>query len=174
MNQRIRLSKMLLKNALTQMLQEQNIYQISILDLCQQAGINRSTFYKYYGNQFDLLTEMEQDLLSEITAALSAEGDGSQKPLEQVLRYLESNLVFVRLLFNSNVDPEFPGKLFSLPPIQQMLQRFSAGKTTDYAMSFLLYGGFQVVKLWVNKDKDRETAEQMAEIIENLILKSNG
>lgn len=171
MNQRVRLSKILLKHALTQMLQEQNIYQISIRDLCRRAGINRSTFYKYYGNQFDLLTEMEQDLLGEITAVLTHENDGTCRPLEQVLEYLESNMEFVRLLFNSNVDPEFPGKLFSLPPIQQMLRRFSA--EGDYAMNFLLYGGFQVVKLWVNKERDRESAEQMAEIIWNLLLKSD-
>jgi len=175
MNQRIMLTKTLLKNALTHMLQEQNIYQISIRDLCQRAGINRSTFYKYYGSQFDLLAEMEQDLLNDISVFLSEEKDRSHQPLEQVLRYLENNIEFVRLLFNSNVDPEFPRKLFSLPPIQRMLQGFSEKKVPDrekeYAMSFLLYGGFQMVQLWVNKDQDRESPEWMALLIENLIKK---
>ena len=63
MNQRIMLTKKLLKTGLTDMLQTRNIYQISIRELCESAGINRSTFYKYYGSQFDLLTEMEQDAM---------------------------------------------------------------------------------------------------------------
>lgn len=178
MNQRVMLTKQLLKNGLIEMLKKEAIYKISIRDLCENAGINRSTFYKYYGSQFDLLAEMEQDLLNDISAFLSEEKDRSHKPLEHVLRYLENNIEFVRLLFNSNVDPEFPRKLFSLPAIQQMLQGFSEKKVPDrekeYAMSFLLYGGFQMVQLWVNKDQDRESPEWMALLIENLIQKSNG
>lgn len=67
MNQRNILTKKLLKNSLTNMLQTQNIYQISIRELCENAGINRSISYKYYGSQFDLLSEMKQDLLVSIS-----------------------------------------------------------------------------------------------------------
>ena len=169
------LTKTLLKNALLQMLKEQAIYQISIRDLCQNAGINRSTFYKYYGSQFDLLAEMEQDFMDDISSFLDEEKDSPQEPLVQVLQYLEKNIEFVRLLLNSNVDPDFPKRLFAFEPIQRSLQEFSSEEMTpeeqEYAMNYVLYGGFQITKIWVNKDADREDPKWMAALMEKQIRK---
>lgn len=176
-NQRIALTKELIHRALIDLLKEQDIHKISIRELCGIAGINRTTFYNHYGSQYDVLAEMEQGFLNDVAAFLSEGKDQNRKPMEQVLRYLESNLEFVRLLFNSNVDPEFPRKLFSLPPIQQTLQRISVRealeKEQDYAVSFFLYGGYKIVQIWINKDDDRESPEWMTEMFENLMRKSN-
>ena len=87
MNQRVAITKKLLKTSLTELLQTQSIYQISIRELCLRAGINRSTFYKYYGSQFDLLSEMEQDLLQNVETTLDSRRDYSENILEQVMEY---------------------------------------------------------------------------------------
>ena len=55
MDQRVRLTRNLLKNALVQLMQEQHIAKISIRAICEVAGINRSTFYVHYTDQYDLL-----------------------------------------------------------------------------------------------------------------------
>ena len=60
-NQRVRLSKMLLKNALIKLLKEKPLEKITIYELCAEAQLNRVTFYKYYGSQYDLLTDIEND-----------------------------------------------------------------------------------------------------------------
>ena len=59
-NQRIRLSKAMLKNALMRLLKEKPIEKISIYELCAAAQINRTTFYKYYGSQYELLADTER------------------------------------------------------------------------------------------------------------------
>ena len=174
MNQRIMLTKKLLKNSLINMLQSQNIYQISIRELCENAGINRSTFYKYYGSQFDLLSEMEQDLLVSIEGVLVSQDDYSKNAIEQILIYLENDIEFVRLLLNSNVDPEFPKKLFSLPPILRMLNELMANipeKESDYYYRFLLFGAYEIVRTWVNKE-NREKTEWLAAFLYRMILTS--
>ncbi len=172
MNQRIMLTKKLLKNSLTNMLQTQNIYQISIRELCENAGINRSTFYKYYGSQFDLLSEMEQDLLVSIEEVLVSQNDYSKNTIEQILIYLKNDIEFVRLLINSNVDPEFPKKLFSLPPIQRMLNELMATlpeKEYEYCYRFLLFGAYEIVRTWVNKE-NREKPEWLAALLFRMII----
>ena len=172
MNQRIMLTKKLLKTSLTNMLQTQNIYRISIRELCENAGINRSTFYKYYGSQFDLLSEMEQDLLVSIEEVLAAQDDYSKNAIEQILIYLENDIEFIRLLINSNVDPEFPKKLFSLPPIQRMLNELMAKipeEESDYYNRFLLFGAYEVVRTWVNKES-REKPEWLAALLFRMIM----
>ncbi len=66
-NQRIRLSKQLLRNALISLLEEKSINKISVREICETAEINRTTFYKYYGSQYDLLEDIENILLDELT-----------------------------------------------------------------------------------------------------------
>ena len=166
------LTKKLLKNSLINMLQTQSIYHISIRELCENAGINRSTFYKYYGTQLDLLSEMEQDLLVSIEGVLASQNDYSKNAIEQILIYLENDIDFVRLLLNSNVDPEFPKKLFSLPPILRMLNELMANipeEESDYYYRFLLFGAYETVRTWVNKE-DREKTEWLAALLYRMIL----
>ena len=49
-NQRVRLTKRLLRESLIKLLGKQTIYDITVSQLCEDAEINRSTFYKYYNN----------------------------------------------------------------------------------------------------------------------------
>ena len=50
-DRRVAMTKRMLKDALTDLLREVDIYHVSIRELCQRADINRTTFYKYYGSQ---------------------------------------------------------------------------------------------------------------------------
>lgn len=174
-NQRIMLTKKLLKNAFIEMLQNDSLYHISIRELCERSGINRSTFYKYYGSQFDLLAEMEQDLLNDIKSSLKEDEMQNPKILSDLLRYIEKNLDLVRLLLNSNVDPEFAGRLFAMPQIQKMIKQMLGSELSpaeyEYASSFNIFGAYKMVLIWINKE-ERESPEWLADyIIRQLPLK---
>ena len=63
-NQRTRLSKILLKNALMDLLGEKgSVTKISVRELCERADLNRSTFYAHYSEPKELLEEVENELL---------------------------------------------------------------------------------------------------------------
>jgi len=63
-NQRTRLSKMLFKNALMDLLNEKgSVSKVSVRELCNRAELNRSTFYAHYNEPKDLLLEIENELL---------------------------------------------------------------------------------------------------------------
>lgn len=173
MNQRIALTKKLLKRSLIEMLQTQNIYQISIRELCQNAEINRSTFYKYYGSQYDLLAEMESDLLENIESTLLSHEGYSENVIELILVYLEKDIDFVRLLINSNVDPAFPEKLFSLDPIRKSISALKVDMTEsehEYYHAFVLHGAYEIVHKWINKET-RENPARVASLILKFILR---
>ena len=59
-----------LKKTLAQMMIKQNINDITIKNLVVLANINRSTFYLHYTDIFDLLQEMENDIISQIQKVL--------------------------------------------------------------------------------------------------------
>ena len=136
------MTRRMLKDALTEMLRETDIYHVSIRELCQRADINRTTFYKYYGSQFDLLTDME------------------------------NHLEFGRLIINNNVDPLFPQKLFSLPELREtVLTRCSGqedGPMQEYLFHFITYGAYRIISMWVNKEQ-REAPAEIAHLLMRLI-----
>ena len=65
-NQRLMLTKRLLKEHLTELLQEKSIQKITVVELCSGAGIHRSTFYTHYGCVLDVFKEMEDDFIAEL------------------------------------------------------------------------------------------------------------
>jgi AcrR family transcriptional regulator len=174
-NQRVRLTKRLLKESLMQMLQTESIYTISIRELCSLAGINRSTFYKHYGSQFELLAEMENEMLKGIEKSLLEKKatpkdclDTGQENLTRIIIFINQNLDLFKMLVNSNVDPEFPLKLLYLPTIKEQLEELMPNPhpaiDTNYFYDFIVFGGYSLLKRWLNKEH-RESPEMMAQMM---------
>lgn len=55
--------------ALLTLLKKYDIQHISILELCQTAKINRTTFYNHYGSQYDVLEEMAASYINHTALA---------------------------------------------------------------------------------------------------------
>ena len=102
-NQRIMLTKRLLKESLLKLLSEKSIKKISVSELCQNAGINRSTFYNHYGSQFDVLKEMELDIIDDLNQIWEKECGSSEWTLQKraaaFCKYLKDNEKLVKLIF---------------------------------------------------------------------------
>ncbi len=63
-------SRLAYREALTRLLQQKPLDQISVSELSLEAGLNRSTFYLHYANVRELLDEIEDDMLAEFQAML--------------------------------------------------------------------------------------------------------
>ena len=176
-DRRVSMTKRLLKDAMTELLREKDIYHIAVRELCDKADVNRTTFYKHYGNQFDLLTEMENDLLRVFEKTIAEDKPNGGKTVEKLLTFLEGDIEFVRLLLNSNVDPEFPQKLFSLAIIESKVENVMSSipkPKYEYVNRFVLFGAYEMVRYWLNKE-ERESPKELAHIItERLQLNMNG
>ena len=61
-DRRVRRTKKLLTQALTQLLQEKQINEITVKELTDLADMNRGTFYLYYKDMFDMLEKIEECL----------------------------------------------------------------------------------------------------------------
>ena len=164
-DRRVAMTKRMLKEALTEMLREVDIYHVSIRELCQRADINRTTFYKYYGSQFDLLADMENDLLVFLSNAITEHAANPVRIIETACGYMESHLEFGRLIINNNIDPLFPQKLFSLAAVRDAAQEKYTGRLDEsdleYLFNFIAYGAYRVICVWLNKE-DREPPRQLA------------
>ncbi|MDE7428931.1 MAG: TetR/AcrR family transcriptional regulator, partial [Lachnospiraceae bacterium] len=118
-NRRVKLTKQLLKDSFCELLEQASIHEISVRALCENADINRSTFYKYYDSLYDLLKEMEDDFIEAIEKSLSVGNADTTDRLAHILCYVQSNSRMCKLLLSSNIDPDFPKRLLQLPSIIQ-------------------------------------------------------
>lgn len=172
-DRRVTMTKRMLRDALIEMLKEKDIYHISIRELCERADVNRSTFYKHYGSQFDLLTDMENNMLDFIVKTIKHNEAEPEKIITTACKYLEENIEFARLIINNNVDPAFAQKLFAMDSVKaSALKRFSDinnDAELEYIYNFLIYGAFRVICVWLNKE-DRESPEMLAKLINQLML----
>ena len=171
-DRRVAMTKRMLKDALTDMLRDTDIYHISIRELCQRADVNRTTFYKYYGSPFDLLADMEKDLLDFLSNAITEHAANPVRIIETACEYMESHLEFGRLIINNNADPLFPQKLFSQAAVKEAaLAKYGGRKDPaelEYLFNFITYGAYRVICVWLNKD-NREPPGQIARQMIRLI-----
>ena len=172
-DRRTAMTRRMLKDALIEMLKEKDIYHISIRELCERADVNRTTFYKYYGSQFDLLTDMENDLLFFLAGLVKDPEADTVKAIETACAYLENHLEFARQIFNNNVDPAFPQKVFSMESVKKAVMKKCDDRqeenALDYLYDYMTYGAYRVVCVWLNK-RDRESPREIAGILAKTLL----
>ncbi len=161
-NRRVQMTKQLMKDSLLEMLETEHIHKITIRALCERADVNRSTFYKYYGSQYDLLRDMEEDLLNEIEKILEcvAQNENSCIHLNSILSFVKDNIKLCKILLNENTDADFQIRLLGLPAILDKLnvqiQEYDDIERV-YIRKFILYGGYNMVVDWVKSDCQVDT-----------------
>lgn len=65
-DRRVKRTKMLLQNALVDLMLEKAVGKISVKELTQKADVNRSTFYLHYLDIYDMLEQMENEFVETI------------------------------------------------------------------------------------------------------------
>lgn len=70
MDPRKRYTLTVIKNAAIDSLQEKTINKITVGEICSAAGVNRSTFYRYFSDVFQLKEELENDCIQQLTDAI--------------------------------------------------------------------------------------------------------
>ncbi len=175
-NQRIAISKRLLKEALFRLLKEKDISKISITELCQEAGINRATFYRHYTVPQDVLVDMEKELIEQAhkIAPLPATTQGIMPHLEKLFTFIYDNRELARILIRSNTETH----LFQLFDVRSLAileakaaakDEFLFDKTNLKLLSaFLGGGGYFLVRAWLMDDVSK-TPKEIAQFTYELL-----
>ena len=180
-DRRVRRTKKLLTQALTQLLQEKQINEITVKELTDLADMIRGTFYLYYKDIFDMLEKIEDGLfeaLDEIVP-LHEHDDVSQqtKPiLLDLFRFIEDNQEMCRVLLSPHGDMNFLHRLNQVVR-EKCLQMWpneedKKDATFEYHYSFVVYGCVGVFRAWLNGNC-QEPAEKMAEMADAMIRRGS-
>ncbi len=178
-NQRVMLTKRLLKESLIELMEQKEIQKISVSELCRNAGINRVTFYNHFTSPQDVLREIEMQLIDEIHNLIKKNGleDGKRikDRIEVTCNFLLQHKKVAKFVFKNNApDSKFTDELFRVPNIwNDMFQKFanSYGQNgKDLLFTYITRGSYSVIQKWLLEDIDK-TPREMAEIISEISIK---
>lgn len=174
--------------ALIALLNEKDFEYITVKEICQRAGVNRSTFYLHYENTRDLLEESVKHLLDQFLSYFPVDTQRITErfqncPLEE-LNYISEEYLIPYLCYIRDNRRVFSIALknagnFGFDSIyQQMFQhifhpiltRFRFPETEQtYIMAFYLNGIHAIVCQWL-RTGCADSTESVCAIIQKCIL----
>lgn len=178
-DRRVKYSKMVIKGSFIQLLKEKPIAKITIKEICALADVNRATFYAHYTDQYDLLHQIESDLVDDVKTYLANYDPNdisgtTVEMLEKILEYIKTNAELVDLLLNASSDISFEQDIIMILAQLDLLPA-TTGKDlskedAEYAFLFFANGCIGIIKQWL-KDGMKKPVQATAELIFNLITK---
>lgn len=158
-----------IQKALFSLLKIRKYNDISIKELCYEAGINRSSFYAHYQDINDLMIKTEQNLSGGIIKIFDLKGKWDEKVFVKLFEFLLKNKNFYKAYLEANEQTfmeknDFIGYLKTLKG-NKKADMFSETEKM-YHMAFFAGGLKALSKSWIMRNCE-ETPEQMATILTN-------
>ena len=170
--------------ALITLLEKKDFEYITIKEICNAAGVNRSTFYLHYENTSDLLKETTRYIIDKHLSYYNIDKERISLQFETCSRedllfvteeYIAPYLTFIKdnqRLFKVSIKQfhsmnmgKVYGRMFE-HVFSPILARFCVPETERaYVMTFYLTGIFAIVKEWI----DKNCSEDMDTIIKIII-----
>lgn len=158
---------------------EKRIEKITVKEIAQKAGYNRSTFYEYFIDVYDVLEQIETSIIPNInelppTAALTG---NLGMPLDTFMDLYEQNAKYYSVLLGDNGDAAFASKLKNSikPMLQETLkcQVKVSERALDFILEYILSAMIGIMSYWFKQGKalpNEELISLITEIMENGVV----
>lgn len=174
-NKQFRDSDVRMKQAMLTLMNTIPFEKITVRLICEQAEVNRSTFYAHYTDIYDMIEQMENNLRKELMRDYP--NPGTVTPLSR-----ESFIPFLTFILEHRDFYRMALKTRRDFPLRQGFERLwnevvrplclQAGITSEDEMMFYFIGfqaGFtMILRHWVERGCT-ESVEKMADIIRNTV-----
>lgn len=163
-NRRRKESREKIEKVFVELLQSKNLNQIRVSDICNQAGLNRTTFYANYPDIYGLADSIRDRLEANLSGLYQEEvetGVNSNNYLK-LFRHIQQNQIFYQTYFKLGYDDNYKIVSYDIGLAQKHFQ----DRFINYHMEFFKSGLTRIIKLWL-QNGCKETPEEMFEIIKS-------
>ncbi|MEH0626537.1 TetR/AcrR family transcriptional regulator [Streptomyces stelliscabiei] len=186
-DRRVRRTHAALQGALIKLVEEQDLGQISVADVAEQAGVNRTTFYDHYRDVHELAeaacTSTIDTLIESLPALDPAPADPDAEPARSLVAFFE-NLAEHAGLYRSLLGPQGSARVIDhirsrISASVHVTVRLNAGTAPDSVSStdiphdvpavFTAGALLGVATDWLQRDSPR-TPTEMAELTWPLLV----
>jgi len=140
---------------------ENGIEKITVTQICTHAGYNRSTFYKYFLDIYDVLDKIEEQIITpemlEKSVVSYLLSDNKEIAFEHIIQLFEKSSGFIPVLLGDHGDSAFRHKLMNklIPVISNHLDiSITSNKNTKYILEYQSAAIFNTIASWYANKKD--------------------
>lgn len=138
---------------------EKRIEKITIKEITAKAGYNRSTFYEYFIDIYDVLEQLENSIIPNINELPPTNilNKNVEVPTYVFLKLYEKNEKYYSVLLGDNGDPAFASKLKNAikPMIKEAL--ITEVKLNniefDFILEYILSSMISIMSYWFKNNK---------------------
>lgn len=178
-DRRIRKTRQQLRQSLTALLKVKPIQDITVKELADMADINRGTFYLHYRDVFDLLNQIEDELLTELETLLEQYQPGdilsnTVQIFNNLYELVQKNSELVGILIGEHGELNFVNRLNHIlreKCLRDWMEHFRKDRdnTFEAYYVFVTSGCMGLVQYWLNNGM-KETPLELAKLTEQMIL----
>ena len=175
MDRRIINTKKKLTNSLLLIIKEKSINDITVLELCQRADINRTTFYKYYKDIDDLVYTIEESLISELEKGIiNIQRNYLITYTGQIIEQIAAHKDIYTVLLSENGDHKLLRKILSLVHKQSLeewekLLKKASKDDLENINNFIVDGSTGIIENWIKHDC-KESPQTIALFINKICM----
>ena len=161
MDIRIQRSQNKLKDTFAELLKIKELKDITVLELCKKANINRTTFYKYYTDIDDLTKKIETNLITELEDEIKKINRNYLLTYTSyIIENINKNNNILKYLISKNGDHTFLRRILykvydeSLLEWKHLLKKAN-DTDLDNIFNFIIDGSIGIINKWIdNKCKE--------------------
>ncbi len=168
-NPKALLSIKLIKQAFKELFSKKKYEDINVKSICSKADISRQAFYNVFDAKEEVLRNCIDDIFEEILDKYDNNNMISAKEsIEYFVQIFYKNHEFMELIIKNNLEKilteEFVYAITNLSRLSQDDEK----EYLNYILEFYAGGLTQILIHWM-QDKERITAEELIDILENEI-----
>lgn len=163
MDVRIEKTKAKLENALLKILRKKRIEDISVVELCAEAKVNRSTFYVYYSSVEELFDDIFGRILYDMKKELQEKKIVSLEELLRIyLKYAKENQTVFQSIHEHNINYHCIKQMTSLISGYLDKKKMQTILQNNLVFSYWYSGFFGLIKQWLENDCSNREEEIIA------------
>ena len=172
-DRRIRKTKKQLRLALTTLMLEKNINEITVSQLTALADLNRSTFYIHYQDIYDMVEQIQTEIFQQFVKLVQSRTPSAQL-LTDIFYFLAENADLCAAFLGRHGDYQFVEKFKDVVK-QHCLSYWNNQQTQlsaaqmEYFYAYIASGCIGLIQKWLATGM-KEAPQQLAAMAETLIL----
>jgi len=154
-------------------LKDTPLNKITVTAICEKAKINRSTFYRYYSDPFELMELIEKDLILSFESYVQdLKNKNIEFAMETMINAVKQDKELYLILVSENADSLFVNRIISksYSLFQEDLEKRFLHLSKDkcrWLYTFIAHGCINVIIDWIDGGMKEDTKE-LAAFLSNL------
>lgn len=163
-NRRGQESRKRIETAFIRLLQQQELGELRVTEICRMASVNRTTFYAHFIDVYDLAEAVQKDLEAQVLELYRDEWEQgiANHDFLRLFRHIKENPLFYRTYFKLNREGK---SRFMGYDVNEVAARFGDSRYLEYHIEFFRNGLNAVLCRWLQNDC-RESPEEISAILE--------